>query len=347
MTTHNNRQGGDDVPEGDEELELQLYANGAISTSSSWSTVPGASPLTLGEDVAEEKAASESNGSDSSDSDDINASSSAAAATAREELHLEQDEGCSSAIMAPESCPVFGGLFCGSYDLEEAEGVRRLSVTAAAAGRDLKRNAEIDVSSEKVSALPLFFSTRFRTLDAERWAQPTPSDRSPAGYGAASDMDSSCQSTTDWYDNMFSWLTLGSMSSEEKRSSSPTSWNGHLSLGPDLPSNAWKARRIRRKRRQSTGQMLAPLCIQRQGSRSYHQQQQQDVSPNSFHSILSSSQSPTATFDPTNPNATMPAPQLIRPLPIVPVNRPGQEDWEMIFLSVCCFYVWDFRWCPI
>ena len=344
MTTKNNRHVRDDVPEADEELELQLYANGAISTSSSWSTVPGASPITLGEDIAGEKE-SEANETDSSESDDIHASSSAAAAAG--ESHLEEGEGCSSAIMAPDSCPVFGGLFCGSYDLDEAEGVRRLSVSAAAAGRDLKRNAEIEVSSENVSALPLFFSTRFRTLDAERWAQPTPSDRFSAGFGAASDMDSSCQSTTDWYDNMFSWLTLGSMSSEEKRSSSPKSWNGHLSLGPDLPSNAWKARRIRRKRRQSTGQMLAPLCIQRQGSRYYHQQQQQHPSHDSFYPILSSSQSPTATFDPTNPNATMPVRQLIRPLPIVPVNRPGQEDWEMIFLSVCLFHSWDFRWdCP-
>ena len=43
------RVGNGDVPGVDEELELQLYAEGEISTSSSWSTVPGASPVTLGE----------------------------------------------------------------------------------------------------------------------------------------------------------------------------------------------------------------------------------------------------------------------------------------------------------
>ena len=308
----------------DEELELELYTDGEISSSSSWSTVPGSSPVTLGEDTSDGKAVSDEatplllEANESDDNDDVSSSRNAAG-----ESHHE--EGCSSAIMpvlAPESCPVFGGLFCGSYDLDEVESVRRLSASAAAVGRDWR--VEDEDCNEEVAPLPLFFVTRFRTLDAEQRAQPASLDPS------ASTMDSSCQSTTDWYD-MFAWLTLGSMSDDSRSSLSPTSWNGHLSLGPDLPSNAWKARRIRRKRRQSTGQMLAPSCIQRQGNRQQH----------SFHPIPSSLDPSQAQFSSTsdapNTHSTLPMRQLIRPLPIVPVNRPGQEDWEMIFLSVCLF----------
>jgi hypothetical protein len=171
-----------------------------------------------------------------------------------------------------------GLLLCGgNYGLEEtAQSVHLLPLNDGEA-------------REMVPPLPLFFATRFRTVDAERSAQPTVKRRQQqqqqVAFSAPADP---CYS--DWYD-MFAWLTMGASTEHDTKS---LSWNGHLSLGPDQPS--------RRRRRR----IMAALMSRKQ---------------------------PSSSLDQENVNPQLQ--RMIRPLPIIPVNQPGHEDWEMIFLSVC------------
>ena len=318
----------------EEQLELQLDKDSAVLTSSSWSTVSSLSPATLGEEV-DEKVLTESSEGLKNDRD-LSFHHAAVDSTSSRETTEEPMGGCSTAIMTPTYCPVINGILCGSYNLEECEGIHLFSTAAAESmatkrhgdwrghGSSINNNIHED-AVEHVAPLPLFFATRFRTMDAERFAERSALDPPPAGS-----LEAACQSTSDWY-NMFHWLTLGSVSSNE-RSFYPISWNGHLTLGPDSPSNIWKARKTSRRRRQSTGQMISPRCAIRRRSHSFPSLDLPSVSKKD--GDHSSSSQHSAQFTPLNPTMR----QLIRTLPIVPINRPGQEDWEMIFLSVCFWF---------
>lgn len=148
---------------------------------------------------------------------------------------------------------------------------------------------------EMVAPLPLFFATRFRTLDAERSAQRAVRSRQQQQQQqqvAVSTPADPCYSS-DWYD-VFAWLTIGASTAPDTKR---LPWNGHLTLGPDQP-----ARRIRRKRQRN----MAAIMSRKQPS---FPSQQENVNPQ--------------------------IPRMLRTLPIIPVNQPGHEDWEMIFLSVC------------
>ena len=244
-----------DEDEGEPSLELELYNGATLSSSSSWSTIPSSPPL-------EDKALLDETALCDSDDD-------------------EHD----TPMSVDASCPVFeGSLLCGNYyPPEEAPPSLRIPQ---------HQHDWLGLQDqEKVAPLPLFFATRFRTIDAERFAQP-PSNRAPA------------PAESDWYD-MFAWLTTVGSSSCDPSSTVPISlpWNGHLSLGPEFPA---KRPRTKRKRRHM------PTAFQTQSRHAF--------SP--IHINVNA---------PTRPQH----PQTIRPLPIVPVNRPGQEDWEMVFLSVC------------
>jgi hypothetical protein len=195
---------------------------------------------------------------------------------------LEDNEHESA--LANDTLSVLEGLLLcgGNYGLEE---------TAPSVHLLPQEDCE---AREMVAPLPLFFATRFRTLDAERSARPPARmRRQPEQQVAFSTPSDPCYSS-DWYD-MFAWLTAGESnapSHEIKR----LPWNGHLSLGPDQPS-----RRIRRKRQHNVA------------------------------AIMSRKQQPLLDQENVNPHI----PRTLRPLPIIPVNQPGHEDWEMIFLSVC------------
>lgn len=234
-------------------LELELYNVTTLSSSSSWSTIPSSPPL-------EDKALLD------------------------ETALYDSDDDEHDTAVAP-SCPVFeGSLLCGSYYSQE---------DAAASSLRLPQHDWLELEEEKVAPLPIFFATRFRTIDAERVAQATT-------------VTSASPTEPDWYD-MFAWLSTVGSSSCGPPTASPLElpWSGHLNLGPEFPA---KLPRTKRKRRH----MLTSF-----------QQSQAHPHHHAFAPIHSNT--------PTRPQHA----QVIRPLPIVPVNRPGQEDWEMVFLSVC------------
>jgi len=261
-------------------------------------------------------------------------------------------------------------LLCGNYvDYDSEESVAKRDGILAEYSSNLNCNGG---DQEKVPPLPLFFATRFRTMDAERWAKSNPKDSpttslqlaaSPASpYGT----DTSCATATtvDLYD-MFNWLTAGSTSASpafpaksltaattmNRAANSLQAWNGHLSLGPEQPSDAWKARRIKRRRRKHG--LLPPPPIFHTTTTYTSSAEAEEAEfmatcfhPIPFHTTATTSHTPQLQLSSAATNETIPLHlqhrqlarrNLIRPLPIVPVNRPGQEDWEMVFVSVCRF----------
>ena len=272
------------------EAEEDLVIDVGLSRSSSCSTVPSCSPV---EDLTkaalldkdEDEATSELK-SPSFDGSSISTQCSTDLAIA--------------SVLGFTDCIAITPLLCGSYDLNASVGltavhtvVASASVQRSIATRECssalvtKLGEDLEEGRENVTPLPEFYATRFRTLVAERWAQPSlvrQTDHVPF---------------SDWYSLLALWSTASPASTSQ--------WKGHLRLGPEQPSTAWKIRRIRRKcKRYATSlpksKTFSPI----------HAALVQDITPSSHRSR-----------------------KPIRPLPIISVNRPGQEDFEMVFLSVC------------